>query len=99
MVLVRLLVLVMLLLLLLILMLLLLLVTVTTAAGVTGTVEVVLVDKMVWWMVLAGGRGRREPVGAKVVAREILPVVVGRGVVDVLRLVATATFLRANQRN
>jgi len=53
---------------------------------------VVLVDKVVL-VVLGGGRGRRKPVGTKVVARQVLAIVVGRGVVDVLRLVAAATLL------
>lgn len=57
-----------------------------------GAVEVVLVDEVVL-VVLGGGRGRGKPVGAKVVARQVLAVVVGRGVVDVLRLVAAATLL------
>jgi len=60
---------------------------------------VVLVDEMVL-VVLGGGRGRGKTVSAKVVARQVLAVVVGRSVVNVLCLVTTAALLRnINVRN
>jgi len=58
---------------------------------------VVLVDEVVL-VVLGGGRRRGKPVGAKVVARQVLAVVVGSGVVDVLSLVAAATLLQRTTR-
>lgn len=70
---------------------------VVVARTCTGAVEVVLVDEVVL-VVLGGGRGRGKPVGAEVVARQVLAVVVGCGIVDVLRLVAASTLLQRTTR-
>lgn len=70
---------------------------VVVARIATGAVEVVLVDEVVL-MVLGAGRGRGKPVGSKVVARQILAIVIGRGVVDVLCLIPAPTLLQSTTR-
>jgi len=75
-------------------MLLLLMVVAGHGGGGTaaGAVEMVLVDEVVL-MVLGGDGGRGKSVGAEIVTRQVLPVVVGSGVVDVLNLIAAAALL------
>lgn len=69
------------------------------ATATAGTAEMVLVDKMVMLVVLAGDGGRGKPVRAEVVTGQVLAVVVGSGVVDVLNLIATAALLNNNHPN
>lgn len=65
--------------------------------AVVGAVKVRLVDEvMVLMVILCRGGRRGKSVSAEVVARQVLTVVIGRGVVDVLCLVAAATFLHVS---
>lgn len=71
---------------------LLLLLMVVAGDGGAGTVVMVLVDE-VMLMVLGRDGGRGKSVRAEIVTRQVLPVVVGSGVVNVLDLIATTALL------
>jgi len=58
----------------------------------------VLVDEVVLMVLDGGDGGRGKSVGAEIVTRQVLPVVVRSGVVDVLDLIAAAALL-TNTRN
>lgn len=82
---------------LLLLLVLVLLMAVAIVDGTAGVVEMVLVDEVVL-LLLRSGVGRGKPVGAEIVAGKVLAIVVGRGVINVLCLIATTALLGKNRK-
>jgi hypothetical protein len=79
------------------LLVLVLLMVVATIAGAPGVVEVVLVDKVVL-LLLRIDIGCRKSIRTEIITRKVLTIVVGRGVVDVLRLITTTALLDENRK-
>lgn len=77
-----------------VMLLLVLVMLIVVITAVVGAAEVRLIDKvMVLMVILCRGRRRGKSVSAEVVSRQVLTVIIGRGVIDMLCLVSAATFL------